>query len=291
MREAHPVAALFPILDDERLAALAEDIKEHGQLHPIVLDREGRILDGRNRAYACWKAGVDPIEVVWEGEDTAGYALAANGQRRDLNQGQKAMIGVEAEAISGSPRTTKGELASRLGVSPAQVQKARIVRHDARYLVPQVIAGGSLEQAYTKAIELRDAEKTAKELEEKRRKEWEKLQQRLVLKREEIGDPAPPPPPTALGGEGRRKEPPTPPGPPIDTEALKRQEHVLAVLVNTSDALKDLAGQEAVLGAMDKWLQLQAVRSAVTHIIASATAVAAIYNDAYGEEHSLRMVK
>src|ERR1035437_4320987 len=104
------------MLDEERLVALAEDIKEHGQLHPIVLDREGRILDGRNRAYACWKAGVDPIEVVWEGEDTAGYALAANGQRRDLSQGAKAMIAVQVEKSIQSTGETVNGIGRRVGV-------------------------------------------------------------------------------------------------------------------------------------------------------------------------------
>jgi ParB-like chromosome segregation protein Spo0J len=56
----HPVAALFPMLADDELGELAADIKERGLLQPIVLDAEGRVLDGRNRLAACKKVGVEP---------------------------------------------------------------------------------------------------------------------------------------------------------------------------------------------------------------------------------------
>ena len=56
----HPVAALFPMLAGDELEELAADIKARGLLQPIVLDAEGRILDGRNRLAACKIAGVEP---------------------------------------------------------------------------------------------------------------------------------------------------------------------------------------------------------------------------------------
>jgi ParB-like chromosome segregation protein Spo0J len=42
----HPVAALFPMLAGDELEELAADIKARGLLQPIVLDAEGRVLDG-----------------------------------------------------------------------------------------------------------------------------------------------------------------------------------------------------------------------------------------------------
>ena len=48
----HEASALFPILDNDGLKSLAEDIKSHGLLEPITI-YEGKVLDGRNRLAAC----------------------------------------------------------------------------------------------------------------------------------------------------------------------------------------------------------------------------------------------
>src|SRR5205085_4815531 len=49
----HPVAALFPLLPPDELAALAADIRAHGLLHAVVLGADGQVIDGRNRLAAC----------------------------------------------------------------------------------------------------------------------------------------------------------------------------------------------------------------------------------------------
>jgi ParB-like chromosome segregation protein Spo0J len=58
-RPVHQSADLFPIMTDEELADLAADIKANGLLHPIVVDKDGVLIDGRNRARPCEIAEVE----------------------------------------------------------------------------------------------------------------------------------------------------------------------------------------------------------------------------------------
>jgi len=60
------------MLADDELDELAADIKARGLLQPIVLDAEGRVLDGRNRLAACKKAGVKPDFITYADGDPDG---------------------------------------------------------------------------------------------------------------------------------------------------------------------------------------------------------------------------
>ncbi|HEY6734549.1 MAG TPA: ParB N-terminal domain-containing protein, partial [Roseiarcus sp.] len=62
----HPICLLIPSADDDELQDLTDDIRAHGLIAPIVLF-EGMILDGRNRAAACERAGIAPRYVSFEG--------------------------------------------------------------------------------------------------------------------------------------------------------------------------------------------------------------------------------
>jgi ParB-like chromosome segregation protein Spo0J len=90
-RPVHPTADLFPMMTDEELANLAADIKANGLIHAIVVDKDGVIIDGRNRDRACEIAGVEPEIVRFEGDDPRAYIIASNISRRHLTKGQQAM--------------------------------------------------------------------------------------------------------------------------------------------------------------------------------------------------------
>jgi hypothetical protein len=93
VHQFHPVADLFPLLTGEAFQQLAADIKKNGLREPILLDREGRIIDGRNRYRACNLAGVEPLFVAWDGQGTLPeVALSLNLHRRHLNESQRAMV-------------------------------------------------------------------------------------------------------------------------------------------------------------------------------------------------------
>jgi len=64
-RPVHPIADLLPMMTGEELANLAVDIKANGLIHPIVVDRDGLLLDGRNRSMACEIAGIEPAVAVF----------------------------------------------------------------------------------------------------------------------------------------------------------------------------------------------------------------------------------
>jgi hypothetical protein len=96
MKEGHEVAGLFELMKDSELRDLADDIREHGLLEPIVMF-EGKVLDGRNRQQACELAGVEATYVEWEpnGQAPTEYVLSKNLLRRHLTDVQRAALSVE----------------------------------------------------------------------------------------------------------------------------------------------------------------------------------------------------
>src|ERR1700751_2486543 len=90
--EVHPYAARFPLMNDEELQDLAEDIKANGLKNPLVRDNDGTLIDGRNRLAACKIAEVEPSSVeLNSGQDPVAFIVSANINRRHLTAGQKAM--------------------------------------------------------------------------------------------------------------------------------------------------------------------------------------------------------
>lgn len=137
--EHHPVADLFPMLPDDELKELAADIKERGQLQPIVLDTDGRILDGRNRHAACEMVGVEPKFETYDGDDPDGYALAVNIARRHLTTGARAIIAAKAAKMIG--HGGQKVVAMDTGISNLRISDASVVLDWAPDQADAVITG------------------------------------------------------------------------------------------------------------------------------------------------------
>jgi hypothetical protein len=94
--EFHPAANLFPLLGEKELHDLAEDIREHGLHHPVIL-YDAKILDGRNRFRACELAGVQPRFEEWNGDGSPiAWVLSENLHRRHLTVSQQGTVAAEA---------------------------------------------------------------------------------------------------------------------------------------------------------------------------------------------------
>ncbi len=100
--EAHPIANLFPMMNNDEYAALVADIHQHGQREPIWL-LDGAILDGRNRWQACRDLGIRPLTRDYTGtNDTASlitFVVSLNLKRRHLNSGQRAVVALDIEKV------------------------------------------------------------------------------------------------------------------------------------------------------------------------------------------------
>lgn len=178
--EVHPVAELFPMLDDEELQELADGIREYGLLEPLVYDAEGVLIDGRNRLAACRIAGVEPTFAILNGEDPVAFILEKNVKRRHLSVGQRAIVTAQALQnlhITKIPRGVKGETADAAGIPAANLTQAFTVLQFAPELIPGIMAGtGFLHSAYTKALQRKQERKSDKERIEREAAELTRLQ-------------------------------------------------------------------------------------------------------------------
>lgn len=120
--EIHPAAALFPMMADTELEQLAADIKTNGLRQPIVLDGDGRLVDGRNRLRACEIADVKPAFVSVNGDDPVGLVVSLNVKRRNLTQSQRAVAAGEAAEYSAA---SNRRIADMFGVDEKYIRMAR----------------------------------------------------------------------------------------------------------------------------------------------------------------------
>lgn len=110
----HPYADMFPMISDEELDRFAESIAENGLIYPIKVDRDGLIVDGRNRCEALSRAGLELADEhveVWSGDDSASYIIGVNVERRHMSTGAQAMVTakvLEAEGKRNNGRWKRG---------------------------------------------------------------------------------------------------------------------------------------------------------------------------------------
>lgn len=155
--EFHPFAEIFPMLDDEQLHGLAQDIAAHGLLDPIIM-YERKILDGRCRYRAGRIAGVAPRFEDYVGNDPLGYVVSHNLHRRHLTESQRAMVAARlADLQLGANQHTQGvpigRAADLLNVGERSVARAKeVVRDGTPELVKAVETG---EIAVSAAAEIR----------------------------------------------------------------------------------------------------------------------------------------
>ena len=124
-KPVHPVAELFPLLDDHGLRELADDIRMHGLREPIATDEAGAIIDGRNRYLACQIAGVEPRFEVFVGVDVVGFVVSRNLKRRHLTDDQGRVLAVKL-ANMGQGKPTKTSQSANI----RREQAARLVNAD-----------------------------------------------------------------------------------------------------------------------------------------------------------------
>lgn len=140
--------------DDERLAELAESIKESGLIQPLVVrERLGRyeLIAGERRLRASRIAGLSQVPVVIKDvSDLEAYTLALieNIQRQDLNPVEEAMA---FQKLLEEGQLSQADLARQVGKSRSALTNAlRLL--DLPDEILQLLAKGSLTAGHARAL-------------------------------------------------------------------------------------------------------------------------------------------
>jgi hypothetical protein len=146
----HPIADCWPVLQGDRLEAFANNIAAYGLKTPIVL-YEDKVLDGRNRLYACDVKNVQPRTEVFTGtfEEAARFARGMNNDaRRHSTEPERAIAAAKLtkllheearrRQVEHLPAEGKSsQLAAEItGASPRQVER---VMHVLEHGTPELV--------------------------------------------------------------------------------------------------------------------------------------------------------
>lgn len=155
----HPLADLFPSMDEDAFQRLKEDINLNGIIEPIWLHNQ-QIIDGRHRHRAATELAIPCPSRDYTGNDPLGFVISLNLKRRHLNESQRALIAAKiANMKQGRPENSSIELitpvsqakaAEMMNVGVATLKRAKaILEADDSEAVRQIERG---ELTVSKAI-------------------------------------------------------------------------------------------------------------------------------------------
>ncbi len=140
--------------DEDKLRDLADSIKEHGVVQPVIVKKEGdfyRLIAGERRWRAARIAGLKTIPAItkeFTEQEIMEISLIENVQREDLNPIE------EAEAykrLIDEFKLTQEEIAQKIGKSRSAIANIlRLASLDDR--VKQYISEGTLSEGHARAI-------------------------------------------------------------------------------------------------------------------------------------------
>lgn len=114
--KVHPVASLFPMMDDDAFDGLKASIETRGQIVPIVVQGDV-LLDGRNRLRACLELRREPKIEQYSGTLVPGeYIFQLNYERRDLTDAQRLDISFKADPLIKAEAKSRQQTAGARGV-------------------------------------------------------------------------------------------------------------------------------------------------------------------------------
>ncbi|MBE7193527.1 MAG: hypothetical protein INR66_13725 [Gordonia polyisoprenivorans] len=187
----HPVADIFPMMGDEELSNLADDIQANGLRNAIqigLLSDESQVyvvIDGRNRYRACELAGVKPrfARNQMDPDKIGPWIISHNLHRRHLTTSQKAAVAVAYEPAlaelaaqrqragvkidlpvnlpEGSTGTATDEAAAIVGVSGKTVRDAKYVSKNDPDMFEQVKKGEVTASGAARELRARHEEQTS----------------------------------------------------------------------------------------------------------------------------------
>lgn len=97
--EIHPAADLFPLMSDQELEGLTQDIRENGQREPVTF-WNGKLVDGRNRVNACKAIGIEADACELDPDtDPVKWVVSHNLHRRHLNASQKSQVALKLKKL------------------------------------------------------------------------------------------------------------------------------------------------------------------------------------------------
>mgnify|MGYP001578781061 CR=1 FL=1 len=175
----HPIANIWPEMDDDTFARLKESVGElFDDNHPVWL-YENMILDGRHRARAADELGIKypTKEFIGSWREAMDFAKRENDYRRHMSVGQRAMVAESMANIQhgGNRKDQEGkrllenvtvESAARyVGVDATSVRRARELRAIAPAAAERVkqgkeSLGGALKKAKKAAAETKPIPKS-----------------------------------------------------------------------------------------------------------------------------------